>query len=196
MAGPDQGRAEAGGPVQAGPPRTPFHHVTEALGRVGTLWILAVMVLINADVAGRYLFNHPIPGVPELVALSIVGIVYLQLPHTLRLERFIRSDVFILPLIQRRPRLGYFLQAVTHAFGAAMCALIFWYVTPNFVEAWREGDYVGAAGVFTAPKWPIYLIVAVCTALTTLQFARHTLRDLAVAGGLIAPPASAGGAAS
>ncbi|WP_162915196.1 TRAP transporter small permease subunit [Desertibaculum subflavum] len=182
------------GPASAGPPPTIFHRVTEALGRIGTLWILVVMLLVNADVAGRYFLNSPIPGVPELVALSIVGIVYLQLPHTLRLERFIRSDVLILPLIEKRPRAGYLLQAVTHAFGALMCALIFWYVAPNFVEAWNEGDYVGAAGVFTAPKWPIYLIVTVCTALTALQFLRHVLRDLAVASGRMAPPPLPGAA--
>lgn len=172
---------------------TLFHRVTEALGRLGTLWILLVMVLVNADVAGRFFFNNPIPGVPELVALSIVGIVYLQLPHTLRLERFIRSDVLILPLIEKRPRAGYLLQAVTHAVGAVMCGLIFWYVLPAFVEAWEEGDYVGAAGVFTAPKWPIYLIVTVCTALTALQFLRHTIRDIAVVTGREQPPAPTDG---
>jgi len=175
--------------MSGGPRITLFHRVTEALGRLGTVWILLVMLLVNADVAGRFFFNQPIPGVPELVALSIVGIVYLQLPHTLRLERFIRSDVFILPLIEKRPRAGYLLQAVTHGFGAIMCGLIFWYAWPSFVEAWEEGDYVGAAGVFTAPKWPIYLIVTVCTALTALQFLRHTIRDVAVATGREKPPA-------
>jgi TRAP-type mannitol/chloroaromatic compound transport system permease small subunit len=178
--------------MTGGPRPTLFHRVTEALGRLGTLWILLVMLLVNADVAGRYFLNRPIPGVPELVALSIVGIVYLQLPHTLRLERFIRSDVFILPLIEKRPRLGFLVQAVTHAVGAAMCGLIFWYALPSFVEAWEDGDYVGAAGVFTAPKWPIYLIVTVCTALTALQFLRHTVRDLAVASGRMAPPPAVG----
>ncbi len=183
-----------GGPAQAGPPPTPFHHLTQNLARLGTVGILVVMLLVNADVAGRYFFNSPIPGVPELVALSIVAIVYLQLAHTLRLERFIRSDVLILPLIERRPRWGYALQALHHAIGACLCGLIVWFVAPSFVEAWQEGDYVGAAGVFTAPKWPIYLIVTICSALTALQFARHVIRDITVVLGRMPPPPLPGAA--
>lgn len=170
-------------PVAAGPPANAFNFVTLWLGRSGSLLILAVMLLVNADVAGRYFFNRPIAGVAELVSLSIVVIVYLQLPHTLRLERFIRSDVFIGPLIERRPRTGFALQAVHHAVGAVLCGLIFWFMLPHFLESWKEGDYVGTLGVFQAPKWPVELVVVVGSGLTAIQFVLHVIRDIAVVRG-------------
>ena len=37
------------------------------------------MVVISLDVIGRTAFNAPLPGVLELVRLSIVGIVFIQL---------------------------------------------------------------------------------------------------------------------
>ncbi len=173
----------------SGSRRGAFHWLTRALAIAGSLWIMLVMVLVCADVAGRYLLNRPIPGVAEVVALSIVGIVYLQLAHTLRLERFIRSDVFILPLMARRPRAGYALQCAHHVAGAALCLMILGFAAPGLVEAFRDGDYVGTPGVFTAPKWPIQFVVCLAMALTALQFLRHAWRDVMVAAGRLAPPA-------
>lgn len=177
------------GPAPAGPSSNAFNFVTLWLGRSGSLLIMGVMLLVNADVAGRYLFSRPIAGVAELVSLSIVVIVYLQLAHTLRLERFIRSDVLIGPLLERRPRAGFALQAVHHAIGAVLCGLICWFVLPNFLESWREGDYVGTLGVFQAPKWPVELVVVAGSGLTAIQFVLHVVRDIAVVLGLQPPPA-------
>ena len=53
------------------------------------------MLLINSDVLGRNLFNAPVRGVTELVSLSIVGIVFLQLADTLHSGRFTRADVLL-----------------------------------------------------------------------------------------------------
>lgn len=172
-----------------GPPRTLFHRLTEALARLGSLWIMVVMVLVCADIAGRYLLNRPIPGVAEVVALSIVAIVFLQLTHTLRLERFVRSDVFIVPLIAKRPRAGYALQCAHHLAGAVLCLMIVAFAAPALLEVWREGDYVGTPGVFTAPKWPVHFVVCMGSLLTGLQFLRHAWRDAMVAAGRLPPPA-------
>ncbi len=165
-----------------------FRRLTGVLAALGSIWIMLVMVLVCADVAGRYLFDRPIEGVAELVAMSIVGIVFLQLAHTLAVERFIRSDVFILPLLQRRPRAGHALQGIQHALGGALCLLLLAFAAPSFIEVWQEGDYVGTAGVFTAPKWPIHLIVCVGAGLTAVQYLMHAWRDALVALGRIPAP--------
>jgi len=165
-----------------------FRRLTGVLAGAGSVWIMLVMLLVCADVAGRYLMNRPIEGVAELVALSIVGIVFLQLAHTLSVERFIRSDVFILPLLQRKPRAGYALQCVQHGMGGLLCLMMLVFTAPVFVESWVEGEYVGTAGVFTAPKWPIHFIVCVGAGLTAVQYFLHTWRDLRVAIGQLPPP--------
>ena len=43
---------------------TAFDALISALNAVGTVWIFVIMILINADVFARFLFNHPINGVP------------------------------------------------------------------------------------------------------------------------------------
>ena len=53
--------------------------ITLALNVIGTAGIFLLMLLINADVLGRSLFDRPISGVPEIVSLSIVAIVFLQI---------------------------------------------------------------------------------------------------------------------
>ncbi len=41
--------------------------ISTALNVIGTLLILGLVVLVNADVLGRNLFLAPISGVPEIV---------------------------------------------------------------------------------------------------------------------------------
>lgn len=180
--------ADGNEPDSAGPISKAFNVTTLSLARIGTIVIFAVMLLVNADVVGRYFFNSPIAGVPELVSLSIVMIVYLQLAHTLRLERFIRSDVFIGRLLTLRPRIGFALQAVHHLVGAILTGLIFWFMVPQFIDSYRDGDYVGSLGVFQAPKWPVEMIVMVGAGLCAIQFILHVIRDVSVVAGRIPAP--------
>ena len=66
------------------PPRGPFGWMIDGLNAVGSLVIAAVMALMCADVLMRNIANQPIDGVAEMVAASIVIIVFLQLPSTVR----------------------------------------------------------------------------------------------------------------
>ena len=92
--------------------RAPFGALTEALSAIGTIWILALMLLICADVVGRAALDRPIAGVPEMVQFSIVGIVFLQLAQTLRTGGLTRSEVLLGVLMSRRPRVGHLLEAL------------------------------------------------------------------------------------
>ncbi|MBL0919517.1 MAG: TRAP transporter small permease subunit [Hydrogenophaga sp.] len=129
------------------------------------------MLLINADVVGRGAFGSPVRGVTELVSLSIVGIVFLQLADALRCGRLTQADVFLGPLRQRQPALGAALQAVFHGLGALLMGLILHATWPQLVDAVRIGEYVGALGDFTAPVWPVRLVVLLGLVATVLTFA-------------------------
>ena len=56
-----------------------MHYLIKAMNALGTLWIFALVVLLNTDVLGRNFFGKPLLGVPEILSISIVGIVFLQL---------------------------------------------------------------------------------------------------------------------
>jgi TRAP-type C4-dicarboxylate transport system permease small subunit len=162
---------------------SPFGMLTTALAVAGSIWIFAIMVLINVDVFGRYLFGAPVTGVPEIVSLSIVGIVFLQLSNTLRVRRFIRSDVIIGRLLELRPRLGHILQAIHHLAGLLVIGTMVYFVWPNLAEAWIDKIYIGDIGHFTMVTWPILAIIVVAGSITCLQFALHLITDIRIALG-------------
>jgi TRAP-type mannitol/chloroaromatic compound transport system permease small subunit len=155
-----------------------FASLTGVLNAVGTVWIFLLMVLINADIFGREALNAPIRGVTELVSLSIVGIVFLQLAHTLWAGRLTRSDALLDHLRRTHPRLGHALKALYNLVGAVLFAIILYASTPYFLTAWRIGEYVGAVGDFTAPVWPIKLIILIGCAATAIQFLLLAWREL------------------
>lgn len=161
--------------------------VTGALNAIGTVWIFFLMVLINSDVVGRAAFNAPVLGVPEMVQFSIVGIVFLQLAHTLRIGAMTRSDVLLGSLLRRRPRIGHALQAVYHLTGAILFALIFKTTWPLMVRAFEDGDFFGATGVFVLIIWPLKVIMLIGAAATGLQFLALAWRDIGVAIGVVQP---------
>mgnify|MGYP000933780843 CR=1 FL=1 len=146
-----------------------FQRLGKWLNALGTVWIIALMLLINTDVLGRNLFNAPVRGVTELVALSIVGIVFLQLADTLHSGRFTRADVLLARLKEKRPAFAARLQAVYHLVGAGLMGVILWAAWAPLVDAIRIRQYVGAIGDFTAPVWPVRLImlIGLCTTLIT-----------------------------
>lgn len=155
-----------------------FHRVVQGLNALGTLWIVALMVLINADVLGRNLLDAPVRGVTELVSLSIVGIVFLQLADTLHSGRITRADVMLQGLEQSRPRLAALLHAAFHLVGAVLMATILWAAWPSLWEAIRIREYVGAMGDFTAPVWPVRLVMLIGLAATLATFVLLAWADL------------------
>ena len=159
-----------------------FTALQSGLGSVG---ILILIVLINTDVIGRYVFNSPLTGVPEVVSLAIVGIVYLQISHAIRQDRFIRSDMFISRLLVSRPRIANLLLCFHHLVGAILVAVVFYFVLPKFLEAYTTDEYIGSFGYFTAPIWPVGLVILIGCGTSVVQFSLIAVNDLkkALAGG-------------
>jgi TRAP-type C4-dicarboxylate transport system permease small subunit len=149
-----------------------------ALNSIGTAWIFLLMLIINADVLARSLFNSPIDGVPELVALSIVGIVFLQLGDAVRAGRLIRSDGFFNRFVARRPRLGLVLNTFYDLCGMAFFVAILFGVVPIFIEAYRGNYYVGTEGIFTVPEWPVRLILIISCITVIAVFASLVKRHV------------------
>jgi TRAP-type mannitol/chloroaromatic compound transport system permease small subunit len=154
-----------------------FHRLTGAMNAIGTIWIFVIMILMTADVLGRNLFNTPIRGVIEIVTLSIVSIVFIQLADTLRTGKFTRADAFLGALLLRKPALGRFLQGLFHLAGAGLLATVCSASWPLLVESWQNGEYLGAIGDFQAPVWIMRAVIVFGSACTTLTFLFLALAD-------------------
>jgi TRAP-type C4-dicarboxylate transport system permease small subunit len=166
----------------AGAPASPFGRLVDALNGLGSAVIGLVMVLMCADVLLRNLANRPIDGVAELVATSIIVIVFLQLPATLRHGRMSRADLFLDPFLARRPRAGRRLRAALSLAGVFACAVIAYATWPLLHKAWSGDEYLGIEGVFTFPLWPMRLVVLLGSALAAVQYALLAVQDWSAAG--------------
>ena len=128
------------------------------------------MALINFDAFSRTLFARPINGVIEMIELSIVGIVFLQLGDATRRGRLTRSDGFFSLMLRRRPDIGRTMGAIFDLAAATFMALILYGSFPLLTRAIERGYYVGEEGVFTFPQWPVKLIVVIGCVVTLVQF--------------------------
>ncbi len=151
---------------------------TTGLNVLGTLLIVVVMVLVNADVIGRGMFNAPVSGVPEIVSMSIVAIVFLQVAQTFARGRLTRSEA-ILGFIERRaPRVRTAMDLVFSIAAMALVWQIYAASLPLFRKAWVRGTFEGTIGDFTAPVWPVKLIILIGCAALLMQLALFALAAL------------------
>lgn len=128
------------------------------------------MFVILADVIGRAAFDAPILGVPEIVQFSIVGIVFLQLPQTLRAGGLTRSELLMRPLQRLSPRAAAALRALYDLTGAVLFALILAATWPLAVQAFASREFYGSTGVVQIPIGPLKAIIIAGCAVMTLQF--------------------------
>jgi len=150
--------------------RLSFESLIRVMDSIGTGWVFVLLVILNLDIGGRAIFNHPLRGVPEVVSMSIVACVFLQIAHTLKVGRLTRSDIFLHFLEERFPRLRQFCEGLYHVVGACLLAVLFSASIPLFTRAWEIGEYVGAEGDFMAPIWPVKLIILIGCVAGSLQF--------------------------
>jgi len=152
--------------------------VLSSLNALGSLWIFFIMALVNADVIGRNMFLAPIDGVNEIIELSLIGIVFLQLGDATRHGRLTRSDGFFNFMLRRKPKVGRKMGVIFDLLGAFFMGLILWGSVPVLIEAWEGDFYEGQEGVFTVPVWPVNLVIVVGCSLTFLLFLRMAWRHL------------------
>lgn len=144
--------------------------LTSSANVTGSILIVGLVALITADVLGRNLFGSPISGVPELVSLSIVAIVFLQSPQALKANRMTRSDGVINLIQKSKPMLAKMLETVFDLIGAGVICAIIYAHWPIMMRAWQRDDFVGAVGDFTAPTWPVKVLLTIGALLLALQF--------------------------
>jgi len=137
-----------------------------SLNVIGAIWVFLIMLLITVDVVGRAFFNSPLFGVPEIVKISVVGLVWCQMAHTLRIGAHLRSTI----LLDRMPPAAQrSIEILSCVLGAVMFALIVYSGWDNTIDAWRIGEFEGEEPV-RVPTAPIRTLVLIGAALTALQF--------------------------
>lgn len=159
---------------------TIINRITMLLNVAGTLLIVGLMVLICTDVIARSAFSAPISGVPEMVSLSIVAIVFLQAPEAFRMGRFTRSEAMLNFLENRSTRLRAALETLFAVAALGIISVLLNASIPFFIKSWNRGTFIGTIGDFIAPVWPVKLIILIgCSALIA-QILLFTIRQISI----------------
>lgn len=141
-----------------------------ACNALGTLVVLALVVVLNVDVIARGFFSSPINGTYEIVQFSVELIVFLQLADVVRVDRLTRSDGFLNVIGTRRPMFAANLRRMINAVSAIFMGLIAYITFSEFLHMWNTQDYFGVPGLFTLPWWPVKLVISIGTALACVIF--------------------------
>ncbi|MCF8478228.1 MAG: TRAP transporter small permease [Pseudolabrys sp.] len=151
-----------------------FGSLLAGLNTLASVWTMFLIALISSDVIGRAVFNLPIPGVPEIVRFSIVGMVWLWMAYTLRAGKHLRTTLVlgILP-----PRGKAAVLALNSLVGMCLFAMILWLGWIEMAKSYAIGAFEGEHPV-RIPVWPIWAILVGGAALTTIQFALDAARYL------------------
>jgi TRAP-type mannitol/chloroaromatic compound transport system permease small subunit len=146
-----------------------------AMNAIGSLWVLLLVVLIDADAFGRTLLNMPIAGMIEIVAVSLAVIVFCQLADTIRLGKLTRSDTYLAQFAAGTLS-GRLLVAGFEVLGAIAMSLIVAGTVPLLIQSYQRGYFIGVRGVFTFPDWPMKAVIVVGAVAALLCFVVRAAR--------------------
>ena len=136
----------------------------------GVVWVFALTFLICADITGRTLFDRPLQAVPEIVALSLIACVFLQLAFAVDGARLTRADIFLSHIRRRSASMAGGLERFFAIAGAVVLLAMTAGAWPDFVRAFRTSEFVGVEGIYTLPITPIKFIVVLGALTASLSY--------------------------
>jgi tripartite ATP-independent transporter DctM subunit len=150
-----------------------FARLIQWMNGAGVIGVFALTFLICADITGRTVFDRPIAGVTEIVSLTLVACVFLQLAYAIHRGRLMQVEMVLAPLQRNRPAIASDWQIFLTAAGVALFVVIVIGEWPDFVRAWRTDEFAGAEGLFKVQVWPIKLLVVAGCAAAAFELLRQ-----------------------
>ena len=139
---------------------------TEVLSTISAFWGLLLCAVYLWDIIGRELFNTPFQGTHELVANSIVGILFLELPSSIKRRAMIRT-VFIFNAVSDKIRRA--IDCSTYILGILLFAAIIWGGWDTMITSWELKEFEGA-GSFEVPVYPVRTLIIIFSSLCCLIY--------------------------
>lgn len=150
------------------------NEATRALHVLAAIWLSLLAVTIVVDVVGRFFFNSPLTGTPEIVANSIVAIAFLQIPFAIRTYGMLRTTVVLERLGIGGRRL---FNIVTYIVGIVVFATIAWASWDSMMHGWAIGEYEGE-GALRVPTYPVRTILVIMSGVAGLAYLLLCLREI------------------
>ncbi len=129
-------------------------------------WTFGLAFLVMGNIIGRTVFDTPIYGTAEIVAASIVIVVFLQAGYAIRSRSMLKADFLVIHLPDAVQRI--FL-AIGYLLGAAFFLMIINGGLEESILSYVEGEYEGE-GALRVPSWPARWTVLVGSALAMINY--------------------------
>jgi TRAP-type C4-dicarboxylate transport system permease small subunit len=142
-----------------------YGRLLRACGVISSVSTFVMMVLVVANVAGRYLLNKPVTGTLEFTESLLVLIIFLSVALT----QYDGGHIRVTLLTRRLPKLhARALTVASMLVGAAFfgwCAYAAWKFA---YQAWTFDEQEWGTVVF--PLWPMKFVVFIGIAMLAIQF--------------------------
>jgi TRAP-type C4-dicarboxylate transport system permease small subunit len=142
------------------------------MGYVSAAAILIMMLLVTANVCGRYFLNQPITGTPEIACLLMIVIVFPALAWAALEGKHIKVD-FVMERFPKRVQVIVDNIMLLGALG--IFAVITW---RSFPAALHSRD---VSSLLSVPQAPFYWIMAVGWALFSISIVVLVVKKIAEA---------------
>ncbi len=137
-------------------------------------WAFGLAFLVMGNIIGRAVFDSPIYGTAEMVAASIVIIVFLQAGYAIRSRSMLKADFLVVHLPDTVQRI---LLAIGYLLGAAFFLMIITGGWDESILSYVEGEYEGE-GALRVPSWPARWTVLIGSALAMINYLVMAYIDL------------------
>ncbi|MBT7956803.1 MAG: TRAP transporter small permease [Rhodospirillaceae bacterium] len=129
-------------------------------------WAFGLSFLVLANIIGRGVFDFPIYGTAEMVAASIVIIVFLQVGYAIRSRSMLKADFLVthLPAGVQRVFLAF-----GYLLGAAFFLMIITGGWEESILSYVENEFEGE-GALRVPSWPARWTVLLGSALAVVNY--------------------------
>ena len=141
---------------------------------VAATWTFCLCFFILADIVFRAV-DLPLQGTKEIVANSVVIIIFLQVGFAIRSGSMLRADFLV-------HMFGPMARKILALIGYALGAAFFLYlaksgVTPA-IRSWVNGEFDGE-GALPVPVWPARWMIVVGSAIAGINYIILALIELA-----------------
>ena len=139
---------------------------TETLSTISAFWILLLAAIFLYDIIGRELFNTPFLGTHEIVGNSIVGILFLELPSTIKRGAMLCTTI-VYYAVSRIPQ--RVIDCASYLLGVALFLAIIFGGWDAMIVSWEVQEIEGA-GAFEVPIYPVRTLIIAFSAICALIY--------------------------
>ena len=139
---------------------------TEVLSTISAFWALLLCGIFMWDIIGRELFNSPFLGTHEIVGNSIVGILFLELPSSIKRGAMLRTVFVFNAVTDLRRRV---IDSSSYILGITLYGAIIWGGWGTMITSWETLEIEGA-GAFEVPIYPVRTIIIVFSIICALVY--------------------------